>query len=396
MKVLIWNVEKFTISRLTNTTIRKEGQFTSRKVTVEPARVESYFQEVFTGGGDADYTPEVIAILELLTPKDPLGTLLGEGTAGAQGMFRLLKLIKQWTHNPAWRLVPPLKLNPKKPVGLDAKWAQNEAIGILYDSSRVAFRGPNVWNNNQSLGPAVAGQPYGAAGSVWRKVAITGGTTNAGIVQYYDQAGTAIRFDDYHHRRPFLVDMQETYGTQRLIRLVFMHTSPGFHEGGTREMAKMTQLQPGTAGPPIVLCGGDFNVNDYDVASSVYSYRPLYDLRFRKRLTKEIDYSTHYRPVSEAEPGGWTKYQKHQLIDNILIRHQTKTAAKNQKYTSAAIDVVTPFPHPPYDTVMDIKLADYPTYQGQNPGPVGRFRQWPNFWHIRTTSDHTPIYVDIQ
>jgi hypothetical protein len=395
MKILIWNVEKFTISRLTNTTIRKEGQFTTRKVQVDPAKVESYIQEVFTGGAGGANRPEVIAILELLTPKEPLGTLLAETSAGAQGMFRLLKLAKQWTQNDAWRLVPPLKLNPKKPVGIDTKWAQNEAIGVLYDSSRIAFRGPNVWNNNKSQGPTVAGQPYGAVGSAWRKDHITGGTTNAGMVEYYDSANTAIKFDDYHHRRPFLVDMQETYDKQRLIRLVFMHTSPGFHEGGTREMAKMTQLQPGSTGPPIVVCGGDFNVNDYDVASSVYSYRPLYDLRFRKRLTKDVDYSTHYRPVFEAEPGIWTKYQKHQLIDNILIRHQTKTAAKNQKYTSAAVDVVMPFP-PLYHTVMAIPLANYPNYVGQKPGAVARFREWPNFWHVRTTSDHTPIYVDIK
>lgn len=395
MKLLVWNVEKFTIKRLTNTTIKKEGKFTTRKVTVDPARVEAYFQEVFVGGALGAYRPEVIAILEVQTGNEALGALLPSGSTGAHGLFRLLKLLKQWTANPNWRLVPPLKLNPMKPMGSDDRWAANEVIGVYYDSSRISFEGPNVWKNGQSQEPPLVGQLYGAAGSPWRNATITGATTKAGIVDYYDKDAQAIAFDDYRHRHPFLVDMQETYGSQRLVRLLFMHTSPGYHEGGTREMGKITQLTP--APPPrIVVCAGDFNVNEWNTGSSRYSYRPLLNRKFRKQLNKDANYSSHYRPVWEAEPKNWTGYLQHQLIDNFLVRMQTTTEANKQKYEKATVDVVTPDPNPPYRPTLADPLATYPTFVGQTPGPVGRFRQWQNFWHVRSTSDHTPIYLDIQ
>jgi hypothetical protein len=395
MKLLVWNVEKFTIKRLINTSIKKEGQFTSRKVAVDPAKVLAYFQEVFEGGVADEYRPEVIALLEVQTGNEKLGALLPQGSSGAEGLFRLLRLLKQWTHNNNWRLVPPLKLNPNKPGGSVDRWAANEVIGVFYDSSRIAFRGPNVWNAGKSQAPPLVGQPYGAVSSPWRNPAITGATTNAGIVDYYDKDNVAIAFDDYRHRHPFLVDMQETYGTNRLVRLLFMHTSPGYHEGGTREMGKITELTP-VPPPRIVVCAGDFNVNEWNTGSSRYSYRPLLNRKFRKQLNKDANYSSHYRPVWEAEPKNWTGYLQHQLIDNFLVRMQTTTEANKQKYEKATVDVVTPDPNPPYSTKLAIKLADYSTYQGKSPGPVARFRQWPNFWHVRTTSDHTPIYLDIQ
>jgi len=395
MKILIWNVKNFTISRLTTTQVKKEGKFTTQKVAIYPANVLAYFQEVFTGGAANAFQPEVIALLEVLTGNDPLGTLLPADSTGAQGLFRLLKLTKQWTANTNWRLVPPLKMNPDKPLGNDQRWAQNEVVGVLYDSTRVTFEGPNNWHAGQSQPPPAVGELYGGATSPWRKAKITGATTKAGIVDFYDKDTHAIEFDDYHHRHPFLIDMKETYGTQRLVRMALMHTSPGYAEGGTREMAKITQLTP--APPPrVVVCGGDFNVNDWNTASARYSYKPLQDVRFRKQLKMKDDFSTHYRPPPEAEPKNWTGYLQHQLIDNFLIRWQTTTEANKAKYNKATVDVVTPFPDPPYRTTMAIPLTGFAAFTGQDPGPVARFRQWPNFWHVRYTSDHTPIYLDIK
>lgn len=392
VKVLVWNVEKFTEAKFHAKTITV-GNFSRKRRVIDVAEQIAYMQSVFTGANNASHTPEVVAILEALAPKEQnLGDLLDRESNGAKGLVTLLNYIKQWTGNNNWRLVPPLKCNPAKPD--DTPWAQSEVVGVFYDKNRVTFNGPNHWIHNQSQLPGAgpAGQYDPGVASIWNNAAITDNTTLAGQVRFYDSNGTEILFPNEQNRRPFLVDFTENYGKNRKIRFAFMHTSPGFHMGGTQEMGKIRELTPtGVGDPTISVAAGDFNVDDYYPLASNLAYRPLYNRRFRKMLNINDDYSTHYFGKKEAKPDHWYTYQQDKLIDNFLVWHRTKTAANSANYKKASVDAALGFPHP-YVTTMHIPIANYPLYTNR----IEAFRWWENFWHIRSASDHTPIFLDIQ
>ncbi|MDT9726215.1 hypothetical protein DUZ99_14635 [Xylanibacillus composti] len=392
MKVLVWNVEKFTEAKFQAKVIIT-GNWSKKRLRLPIDELLAYMEMVFTGNGNASHTPEVIAILEALAPDNQdLGELLDRNSGGARGLVAMLNYIKQWTNNNNWRLVPPLKCNTQKPA--NTPWAQSEVVGVFYDTSRVTFNGPNAWINNQSQQPGAgaAAQYDAGVNSIWNDAAITNSTTLAGQVRFYETNGNEILFPNDQNRRPFLVDFTEQYGNNRKIRMAFMHTSPGFHLGGTRSMGKIAELTPtGGTDPTISIAAGDFNVNDYHTNSANKAYRPLSNRRFRKMLKKNEDYSTHYYRKRDAKPDTWDTYQQHMLIDNFLVWHRTKTAANQATYEKASVDAALGFPNP-YVSTMNIPIANYPNYTN----PVEAFRWWENFWHIRKASDHTPIFLDIQ
>jgi len=395
MNIAIWNIEKFTDARLLDQIITTDTLFGGRTTTkYDRAPLLAYMQEVFTGNNTLAFMPEVFAVLEVLVDTNlALGAPPKKGGSGANGLLELLKLIKKWTKNDSWHLVPPLKRNPVAVKGV--KTAQSEVVGVFYDKSEVKFRGPYAWIAGQSQAPgagASAAYPH-----PWNKADITDGTKLAGQVRYYDSTRTEITFPSLNHRRPFLVDFDELKGSQRHIRCAFMHTSPGFHIGGTQAMAEIDELSGDAVGDPdICVCGGDFNVNDYSTAVATKSYKPLYSKRYKKVLTPKVNHSTHYYPKRKAKPSNRFEYMQEELIDNFLVRYRTKTAAKKAKYSGYSIDIVYPSPAPPFIPTLQDKLSRYPKFKkGDKPGPAALFRQWENFFHIRRCSDHTAIFLTI-
>jgi hypothetical protein len=399
MKVLVWNIEKFTEARLNDGQVIKGGPLSrGRKIFLPGDEVLAYMAMVFNGNGQATHVPEVIAILEVLAPKNLAhGALLPHDSPGGVGLVSLLRLIKSWTGNNDWRIVPPLKCNPPPPAA-GTPWSQAEVVGVLYDSSRITFSGPNGWINNSSqaraagLVPAIY-DPLDPA-SPWHDAGITGATALAGQVKFYQAGGAELQFPKPGNRSPFMVDFTERHGKARTIRFGFIHTSPGFHEKGTQEFAKIREMR-GDGGavvgdPPITVFAGDFNVNAHYPVSSIVSYGPLRDQGFLMMFSSADFRSTHYYPYTDATPGPWFSYQQQQLIDNFLVRHKNPAEVAGAAYDKIVIDAAAGTPAP-YATTMHFTMANLLTYSNSTQA----FRYWENFWHIRKCSDHMPTLLDI-
>lgn len=388
MKVLVWNVQRFTDAKFRDGYVYR-GNFKRRRVYFNAAEVLAYMRQIFTGNGTAAKRPDVIAILEVLAPTDSaLGAPLAAGTGGADGLIELLGYIKAWTGNDDWRLVPPLKCNPAAPVGM--QWAQSEVVGVFYDSNRIRFDGPNRWIAGASQPPAA-----GAAGhypAPWDEDGYTLNTTNAGMVQFFTAAGVELEFPGAANRRPFVVDLTEIGPPARTIRFGFVHTSPGYHIGGTREMANIRQMKGNAvADPPLTVFAGDFNVNLYNAGDRAYSYAPLYGEQFVGAFNTWNQRSTHYEETGDARPGTWPNYQEYKLLDTFLVRRKAGgSAVAVAGYAKASVNCTLGWPAP-YTTTMNISIANLATYDN----PTEAFRWWENFWHIRKTSDHTPTFLNI-
>lgn len=388
MKVLVWNVQRFTDAKFRDGYVYR-GNFRPRRVNFYAAQVLAYMQQIFTGNGTAAKRPDVIAILEVLAPSDnALGAPLPQGSGGADGLIELLGCIKGWTLNDDWRLVPPLKCNPAAPVGVP--WAQSEVVGVFYDSNRVRFDGPNRWIAGASQPPGVA-----AAGNYpapWNDPTLTLNTTNAAMVRFFTAGGVELEFPGAANRRPFVVDLTEIGPPPRTIRFGFVHTSPGFHIGGTREMANIRQMKGNApADPPITVFAGDFNVNLYNAAERAYSYAPLLGEQFAGAFNTWNQRSTHYEETGDARPGTWPDYQEHKILDTFLARLKAGGSdVAVAHYPKAAVNCALGWPAP-YTTTMNISIANLLTYNNA----IEAFRWWENFWHIRKTSDHTPTFLNI-
>jgi hypothetical protein len=390
MKVLVWNIEKFTDAKFRDASVTR-GNFSRKRIRLDPQPVLDYMRQVFNGNGNLNRRPDVVAILEALAPSDDnLGTPLPANSPGADGLIELLANIKVWTGNNLWRLVPPLKCNPAKPPNVP--WAQSEVVGVFYNSNTVSFDGPNQWIAGASQVPA-AGLVAGNYPAPWNNPLVTLNTQNAGMVDFYlPTTHRQLTFPGAGNRRPFVVDFTELGGLQRTIRFGFVHTSPGFHTAGTREFAHVQEMRQNGAGDPAIsIFAGDFNVNDYKIAQRREAFRPLQNQGFLKAFTKNVQHSTHYRKLSTARPNNWYDYLGHRLIDNFLVRHKAGLAVGAVAgYPKAAVDCAEGWPAP-YVTTMHITIANLLTYNN----PTEAFRWWENFWHIRKCSDHLPTFMNI-
>ncbi len=406
MKIMVWNIERFTESRLDHFTEYRSGALTykRRRIYHDRQNVRDYMQQVFTGNSVAAWVPHVAAILEVQAPwYQGLGAALADDSPGANGLIRLLDLIKTWTGNDNWRLVPPLKSNPELVIG--QRGAAHEAIGVFYDKDEVRFTGPYRWIGGQSQ-PATSGiaARYPAP---WRDVATTDNTRRAGIARYFTAAGVEITFPNNCHRRPFTVDFTERDGFQRDIRCCFLHTSPGYAYNGTRALGVTRELRDdAVGGPDLTVIAGDFNINDYQARICRQAFRPLTRRNFRQMFTRQNVDSTHYQVRAKATPytrgrrdrrgnkglydGPWG-YLERKVIDNFLIRNRNGALPVPAAVRRAAMDAVYGYPDPPYAKTMNIAWDDYQIYTNA----VAAFRWWENFYHIRHTSDHTPTFLEI-
>jgi hypothetical protein len=387
VRVIVWNVQRFTDAKFRDGYVYR-GNFKRRRVDFYAAEVLAYMQQIVTGNGTVAHRPDVIAILEVLAPTaNNLGRPLPAGSGGADGLIELLGNIKVWTGNANWRLVPPLKCNPAAPAGMP--WAQSEVVGVFYDSATIRFDGPNRWiaGTSQPVGAGVPGN-YPAP---WNVVGNTLNTTNAGMVRFFRANGTEIVFPGAANRRPFVVDLTEI-AANRTIRFGFVHTSPGYHLAGTREMADVLQMRGNAAAdPPITVFAGDFNVNEYNALDSGYAYAPLAGQNFVRAFSTANQRSTHYDEVSDVRPGPWNNYQEWKLLDTFLVRLKAGgAAAAVAGYAKAAVNCTLGWPVP-YATTMNITIANLLTYNNA----IEAFRWWENFWHIRKCSDHTPTFLNI-
>lgn len=393
MKIMVWNIEKFTDMKFQDyDRVRVDDLTRKRKQIHYDANDRLYYMmQVFSASGNPANTPDVVAVLETMCDH---GTPLGQPMPllESSGVTDLLTHIQFWTGNANWRVVPPLKCNPPRPLHYAHKWPAQEVVAVFYDSTTVSFEGPDTR-------PAAVAPFYPAP---WDQAAITNATNRQGRVNHVNAMGAPVTFPNNGNRRPFMVDFREIGGAARLVRCLFIHTSPqhgvaGAHVTGTAAIANIRDMNPATnatAAPDYYVACGDFNVNENIVAESAAAYAPLTAINYTKMLTIPGTASTHFRRKPKAQPLNPAKgpppfgYMKRAVIDNLLVCRAAGPPAP--AYVANVINCVTGAPGP-WQTAMGTAFGVITA----GPHAVATFRQWANFWCISATSDHAPIYLQI-
>jgi len=249
--------------------------------------------------------PDILVVFEVLS-----GTNVPRYTpidgAGAEGIMLLLNQLR--TFNSAYCLVPPVRL------AADVTGAKNqdlESIAIFYNSMKLQFQGPNIWNGTNSYVPSAAtatDTPSNNYGHIFsppspgvlpagvnsyalpNKVLGTSIGTGASVATNENQlAGqanfTPLMFTKNEYRPPVLTQFQEyksgdTAGnpTGRIIKLCAMHPNKG--SGGANaplavaEIAKISEITTIGANEVGVIAG-DFNVQLSDPTQKSAAYTGL-------------------------------------------------------------------------------------------------------------------------
>lgn len=381
MNLQVWNILKFTVKKFGNYVYRTGG-FAPRTYRFDAVFRQDYMQHAI--GWYSETTPDVFVILEAQCDRD---TNLGDPMPmnSAAGITMMLDYLKGWDTDD-WRVVPPLKCNPAHVDGGDN--VAHEVVAVFYRADRFQLTGPLA-------------RPAGGWPAPWDDDDITGNPATSGQVRFYTAAGAEIDFPDNYHRRPFMVDLQERAGRGRLFRLLFSHTSPGFHVGGTQAIAEIRELQVnGNGQPDVFVSAGDFNVNARNAHGAAAGFQPLANIGFDRIFSDRNAISTITKPKVGAYPldpaGAFPRfpdgYLQDKILDNFLLRYNTNYRWTKRPIEAFVYDPVRGFPNN-YGTTMDQTLNDIAALPMRS---IATFREWQNFWSIRATSDHLSTYMAIR
>jgi len=372
VRLLVWNIEKFSFNR------------------ISPLNRHNYVNGVISPVAAA--RPDIIAIIEVVARGRPLGSLLiNTGMNGTWlQVFRLNLLTAPAT---PWRVVPPLSLTGG---------TRAEAISVFYNSTTVNLIGPNVW-----AGPALGSVPIGAApaapyGGIWGGPTVAGANTFAGRCQFNDVNNNPISFPTALHRRPWFVRFQEVAPPARTFNLFFVHTSP-FPVANCVAGVQALWNIPEITAPPVAgqvdVVAGDFNIDAIGGANFLAAYGPLMGQGYVPLIpSAAASPSTMLQRRKSAQPPlaatVWPnrpRYKRVLSLDNILVRDGGAVVPAPQ-----VIDRVDGTPTPPFVTAMATPIpAINFLYPPPNVARYTVFRAANNFRHIRETSDHLPVVVNL-
>lgn len=388
MKIMVWNIEKFTNNKLEDAAPllpvrRKRSRSQVEQEAYDYGR-RLYLQQALTANNEPDFQPDVIAILEAMAGKR---TSLGHPMkqVNSSGVLNLLRYIKWWSRNKAWRMVPPLKCNPaqaRRRYYSIERYPAHEVVAVYYNSNLVSFEGPGSRSKDYP-------EPWNGSG-------ITGNTRKAGRVHHVDTAGKAVKFPRNQNRRPFMVDFKEKYGGERLVRTLFIHTSPTSANWATYYVGTIADMNPKsntTGTPDFYVAGGDFNVDEWYISGGTRRWNP-YDSLETKGYVKQFGTaarSTHFCRRGHAFPSIANPYGYMQktVIDNFLINNATNST--DPDYTALVVNTVAGRP-PPWTTSMESTLEEIMAWDKYK---KIIFNEGGNFPHVPGTSDHAPVYLNI-
>jgi hypothetical protein len=260
MRVLAWNIQWFTLSR-----IAPEIQPWHQGHADDADRAFANLRYIKSTVRQAD--PDVFVLVEARCTWGPLAELApGDGpTALGLLLLHLRELSGQWC------LVPPVRINPS-----ELEPGYTETMGVFWRNDRLRFLGPLVWPPNQAgnapspTGPAVSptqpsaqsypapwdwAMPHGANVPLADKVA-------AACVRFYTPEGQEVFFNQSAFRRPVLTIFRERAGAQRLIRLITFHLPP--NSNAQQALANLTDADPifwQPAANEMTVLVGDFNLD---------------------------------------------------------------------------------------------------------------------------------------
>jgi hypothetical protein len=388
MRVLVWNILSFTLTRINDTS----GN-TMQEVMDSADKSWANTQYILRTLAQAD--PDVFVVIEARSGQGPIAQLAnGNGPAGL--LYLLGQMQQSLSAN--WFLVPPVRVNPQDVLGINT---HTETVGVFWRDDRLQFTGPLRWPAaNNATGPAIA--PGGAATANYPapwNAAVPVGTQAAAMCRFY-QAGQELLFNDAAHRRPYLTTFVERAGAARTIGLVSVHFKPGVNaQTACGRLAGMLGVPPANT---LYLAVGDFNVDLVNPNMMQQAALQLWGPGWAgyTRVSPPGNAPTMVVNNNAALPGG---YLRNLCLDYGFIRYGAGAApAMGQGPVAGAVNAIAgtapAAPLPGFVTDMQTTL-------GQIAGIVnladqtGVFRNRWNYGHLSPpepgTSDHLPVLLQV-
>ena len=379
MRLLVWNIQFFTMRRISDASGRTadEQTYNQQRTTANLNYIVSTVQQA-----DAD----VFVVIEVLTSSGRVMTLAdGRGPIGLIELWRQLRIK---TGQPWW-LVPPLRLNPRDEL---ATRTYTETMGVFWRGDRVNFTGPYVWPALPNGDPSPTGPPIapntGTAATAyprpWSFLLPTG--YNAAAQCQFFEGGHEVLFNNDAARRPFITDWVEA--SNRRVRLVSLHMPPNASEAASA----LTKVARVSGGPPpqgwgIVLVG-DFNMNlirSSAFVASAWDHVNL-DVQQGEPMWARVDPGEPYPPSMFKRTATATPpdYEKQELLDYGVVRYGT--GARPQDGPGAIVvdrvagrDAATRWPA--FGDDMGVRLTTFLDAMDEDERDRD-FRKLPNYGHI--------------
>ncbi|WP_047432812.1 hypothetical protein [Chryseobacterium indologenes] len=375
-KILCWNIERFGSQTLLNSYAR------------EPSTLQRYRRDYILSNCYM-LDPDIFIVIEVVTNKGLAGSLIPYGRSAYTGLTMILDRLKRLNTN--WCLVPPLRLNEN----LQDKFSSySESIGVFFRNDRLDFIGPYIW-------PA---DHHHEAKTSKREGSVNRGPYPPGFddflpdrnyfaakVEFHDKNNQLITFPDAPSRRPYLTRFHERQGEYRNISLFNIHLPviPDIAETALKRLLKHIDQEP-AYNNDIKVIAGDLNI---DLAENFGLNGQISDLGYKiginPRSHEKDKIKTTFKKRNEAIPlippliSGYTT----SFVDNFIIKG---TLNHNPSILSKTINrVFTGTDKRMHDTLEDImRIGDiHARYE--------KFRNYENYGHIRHTSDHMPILLEI-
>ncbi|HXB65310.1 MAG TPA: endonuclease/exonuclease/phosphatase family protein [Solirubrobacteraceae bacterium] len=448
-KILCWNVNNFSTNGFypgPNDKPRSVGDDGEYDVPAAPADAKDR-REVLLGAIE-DVEPDIVVIIEVQPGKNNITA--GELVADTAS-YELLQSIRKRlliVDSDEFCLVPPLVCG----VG-----GLSEGVAVYYRWKKLQFLGPYGWAGIQAQpvdvigGPDKLGVYHGSWGahSLPNREVPDGWPSEgcredrlAGQFAFTSAVGAVLKFPEKNSRTPWLTMFRDIAG-KRLIKLLSYHAPPDADKAtsGIAQLAAIPEITTDPLKENEVRCiVGDFNVSTFDPAGPV-AYDPLkkapasYIMRFdpaalgaappheaRGYYLTALQLGKQARPWISDKEGtviyGYPAfdYMGDGAIDNAFTRHGGKAGAASEMTVCNPV-TKSPYkcdPDPPKHVLQGTyKVQSYLTNKGifaydpkndeygidggdDNADDVmEEFRKWENYTHIRSTSDHLPIALDV-
>jgi len=243
MRILVWNIEKFSNLRIT----AQPGR-TIEEADANRLSAQANLQYITTTVAEAD--ADIFVVLETGSSQGGLGTLAAGN--GPDGLLTLLAALQQV--NPTWRVVPPLRCNPHEPVNGST---YTETVGVFWRNDVLEFTGPWVWPGGDT-GPAVPQGDPDAYPDRWNVA--SGGSRAAAQCIFHNEIGHEVLFPTNSERRPYLTTFRVNDGG-RTLKLFSIHTKPAYARDATARILAIDSAVLNPGDNEVTVLAGDFNLN---------------------------------------------------------------------------------------------------------------------------------------
>ena len=391
MRVLMWNILSFTLTRVFKTTGK-----TPAEVMDSADKSRANTQYILRTLAQAD--PDVFVVIEARSDQGPIGELArGNGPAGL--LYLLTQFRQSLSEN--WCLVPPLRVNPQDILGINTP---TETFGVFWRDDRLDFTGPMRWPAaKNATGPAIG--PGGDATANYPPpwdAAVPDGLQAAAQCRFF-QNGQELLFNDRAHRRPYLTTFTELNPPRRTVNLFSVHFKPGADAATALSALGNFLMNMPPAANMFHLAVGDFNVDLINPNMLQQNALRLWGRGWANftQVSPPGNAQTMVLANNAAVPGG---YLRNLCLDYGFVRYGAGAApAMGQGPVAGVAEQIAgtapAAPLPGFATGMQVSLAALEHIPGGIVNQTAVFRNRWNYGHLSPpepgTSDHLPVLLQV-